>query len=581
MQTEIIYNGVTIRDVLTDGITHNTVKDSTGVDQIGVRVAIDCTGIVHTSSEPLKRGAQVSVLAEGLNALLAKLTKDRRQFTMKVGSSILYDVQPGAAEPNAPNGTVTSNLTKMDIEHGPKPSVQVMDIKAGYSATIRFRIEFTIPNCGSVSQGQVNGQMINLRFWIAEDVDCRTWLTTRTYHGRIRVAHKHINPHLFSRTVSIPPLQRGFRRRLINHHESENGLELEFTYQDEEIIAAAPWDSQANSGATDWSGKFQILSNNGMLSHLDINMTLTGPKSTPKTALLTIAMRVFSQKTHYLDLLAEGKNGAFLEHFAAEEDLTQNTISLTARIKCTASQQVLLGLFGPGGQCELGAPLGDLGMSYDPELAFHPGTSATLTGLFLSLLQTPCSPRTMPQTTETPPENGTYERETGESRTESGTLDPYQGEPLSESHLSSMYFWYTIESDLIMNHGQISLPGGAGLQVVTLHPATGHRVISIEAERVGLPPELPAPNENFTDANGITHTRVGEAVITGFPPQLSADSRKLVYRAEMKARYAMSRLPAPGEAVPVGCLPYRSVSAGDASRSMPSEIFVLPARILA
>jgi hypothetical protein len=589
MQTTIIYNGITIRDVLTDGIQHETVKDSTGVDQIGVRVTIDCTGIVHISDQGIPRGIRVGTLAIGLNEALTLLTKDRRPLRMTIGNLPLYEVYPGAVEPGTPPGNITVNLHQMDIEHGPRPSVQVLDIKAGYSATIRFRVSFTIPNCGVVRGGarSTNG-LINFRYWIAEDIDCKTWLTTRTYTGKIRVAHAGVNPHVFARTIALPPQQRGFKRSVVGLHQAESGLELDFTVVDQEIEAAPPYDANAKKGATDWDGTLRILSTNGILSHVEFNVTLTGPKSTKKPELLTLAMKVFTAKTHYLEL--RNKGGAFLEHFAAEERLPHNQIGINARMRCTAPQSELIALFGPGGQNELGKPLGNLGIGYDPEVAFLPTTTATLTGLFLARLQIPCAPGSMPQVTDQTPE-----RDESQQSREGQRDDPYSsqlpkyadGEQLTGQHYESMYLDYRLDSELIHHRGAIAMPTGVSpedtrsLTVVTLHEPTALRQIRLEASRVSKPPELPDFREAFDDRNGITHTRIGKARIISGAPQLSADSRKLLYFAELHVSYALSRVPRSSEAIPVGCLPYRTAGENDASRVLPPEIFLPPKKVLA
>ena len=105
--------------------------------------------------------------------------------------------------------------------------------------------------------------------------------------------------------------------------------------------------------------------------------------------------------------------------------------------------------------------------------------------------------------------------------------------------------------------------------------------IRIEAERVGKPPELPLPNKSFKDKNGITHTQIGDAEVSSSAPQLSADSRKLIYATRMDICYALSRPPKVGEPVPVGAVPYRASNLQDQSRQLPTEIFVAPENILA
>lgn len=587
VQTQIVYNGVLIQDVLTDGISHEVAKDSTGVDQIGVTVVADFTGIVHSSNNDfLGKKSPRQNLGDGLNIVLAALTKDRRPFQMYIGTALLYDVRPGAAEPNAPNGTVTADLDKMDIANGPEPSVQILSIKSGTSATIKFRIKFTVPNCGGGSARNDSG-LVNFRFWIAEDIDCRTWLTRRTYTGRLRVAHKKIHPHQLARQIAIPPLQRGFRREVISMQEAEDGLHLAFTVADQEIIVAPPFSPEGKFGAVDWDAVHQVSTqSHGAVSVSDMTIRLTGPKTTSKEDLIALALRVVEAKTHVFSLF--NNTNIFVEHFGLKDVLAANDIEVSVRMRHTGEETYALALFGIGGNFDVGKPIGDLGIGFDDQVAFQPGQTATLTGLFLSVLQTPCAPAKMPQAIDKPPTNYEPQYKPGTPDTPSpGYIPEYDSESLSPGHLAQMYLDYEINSDLIVGSGRLALPTGAAsdstapsLAIVKLHRETAMREIRIEATRVGKPPELPTPNVNFTDSNNIQHVQIGDAAIMPSVPQLSADSRRLLYGASMQIRYAMSRPPRIGESVAVGCLPYRTASPGDTSRSLPANIFVDPAKLL-
>lgn len=590
MQSRIVYNGVTISDVLTDTISHDVVKDSTGVDQAGVRVVGSFTGIVHVSAQN-QIGKQVTpTLGTGLNDLLSSLTKDRRGFQMYVGSSLLYDVRPGAAEPNAPNGTVTADLDKMDINNGPTPSVTINKLVSGYSATIQFKIEFTTPNCGG-GYAKNNTGLVNFRFWIGEDIDCRTWLTSRTYMGRLRVAHKNVNPHALARQIAIPPQQRGFKREVISLSESEDGLHLDFTVRDQEIIAAAPWSPGGKFGAVDWNGVYQVSTSDGVRSIADITVQLTGPKGTSKEDLFFLAQKVVSQKIHmldFLDLKSAFAGQAYLRHFGLKEVLQENVIEVSARLEHTGADAYAIGLFTPGKGATIGKPLGGLQIGFDDQVAYMPGQSATLTGMFLSVLQTPCSPAKMPQVTDKPPKD--YEQKYKEGSKEISPekyIPKYTVDKPSDSHLSAMYLHYALDSELIANSGRLALPTGAAssstassFAVVQLYRPTSIREIRLEATRVGLPPELPTPNVSFADSNQIQHVQIGDAAITSSAPQVSADARKLLYGSHMQIRYAMSRPPRTGETVAVGALPYRVSGANDPSRRLPAEIFVDPKKLL-
>lgn len=587
MQTHIEYNSVRIVDVLTDGISVSSEKDRTGVDQVGSRVRASYTGVVHTSAQDLlgKKSPNLQ-LGDGINTLLALLSKDRRPFKMTIGQAIVFDVRPGASEPNAP-GAITVNLDAMDIDNGPKPSVEVLKITSGSSATIRFTIEFVTPNCGGGTAVNNSG-LVNFWFKTAEDIDCgRTWLTSRTYVGGIRVAHKNIDVHKIVRQIAFPPQQRGFKRFAITLDESEDGLHLDFVIRDQEIIAAAPWVPGGKYGAIDWQGTHMISTQgNGAISISDITIALTGPKTTSKEDLFELALRVVEAKVHLFAMLAD--NSVFLEHFGMKDVLQDNAIEVSARLKHTGEKSYALGVWGLGAGFDIGKPLGDLGIGFDDQVAYQPGQTAGLAGLFLRVLQTPCAPAKMPHVIDNPPTNAEPVYKAGaKDFSPLKYIQNYDAAALSPGHKKDIYLDYEINSDLIANSGKIALPTGAAsdsnassIALVQLYRPTAHREIRIEATRVGKPPELPTPNVKFNDSNGIEHVQIGDAFVTPSVPQLSADARRLLYGATMQIKYALSRPPKIGESVAVGCLPYRTSSPGDSTRQIPKDMFVKPETLL-
>lgn len=587
IQTTATYNGVTIRDLLTDSIEHTNVKDSTGVDQLGVKVVATFTGIVHTAEQD-HTGKRLASLQTGLQPLLMALSKDRRRFTMRIGGLVIYDVGPGAAEANAPANSVIPKLDQQDINNGPIPTVQVNSIIAGVSATIRFTIEFTIPNCGGTGATNNSG-MTNFRFWIAED-RAPNGLVTRTYQGRLRVAHKNISPHSLAREITVPPLERGFQRRVIQLNESEDGLTLDFTYQDAERIAAAPWKTRSGVGAVDWSGQLTASTiDMGASGHLEMNLTLTGDKLTSKADLIDISFRVCQSKMRVLQAiqgLANKRASSFLESLSVTEELAENIISLQCRIRHTGDKNIIAGLLSVGPDQVLGRPLGDLGIGYDPEVHFVPPRSAGVGGVFLSVLQTPCNPAKLPPPRETKKQKQTSYSDVGAEEQPIASL-PTATSYASQSHQQSIYLEYLMESEIFYNTGRVALATGAAkdsnadtLAIVNLHRPVATREIRIDASRVDAFPEIPSIFKDFSDANGIRHTVIGEPRICPSTPQLSADSRNLLYRVKMQALYAMSRPPKANESLPLGSVPYRTGSYSDPTRVIPASAFVDPANIL-
>lgn len=572
--------------MLTDDIQHFNAKDSTGVDQVGVRVVIQLSAVVHTSAQDLT-GKKLTSLQTELEPLLMALSKDRRRFTMKIGGAVLYDVGPGAAEANAPTINVMKKLDQQDINNGPIPTVQVMKIVGGISATIRFTIEFTIPNCGG--PGPINNTgLVNFRFWISEHVSSAR-LTTRTYQGRIRVAHKNISPHALARAVTIPPLERGFQRHIIQWNESEDGLHLDFTYQDVERIAAAPWNRFANVGAVDWSGQLTAsTSDMGATGVLEMNLNLVGDKRTSKADLIEIAFLACNSKMRLLDAiqgLSKRKAHSFLESLSVTEELSENQISMQARVRHTGDKNVIAGLLSNGSDQLLGRPLGKMGIDYDPEVHFNPGPSAGVGGIFLSLLQTPCNPAKIPPAKEKKKSYSSPSSGGGTSQQTSSL--PTNSSYASQTHQAALYLEYLMESEIYYRTGKIALSTGAALnsnapsmQLVNLHQPGAMREVRIDASRVDAVPELPSIFTDFADANGIGHKIVGEPKICPTTPQLSADSRNLLYRVRFQAMYMMTRPPRANESLPIGSLPYRVSSYSDQTRVMPPSAFIHPDRIL-
>ncbi len=579
--------------MVSEGLDYSSEKESTNVDQIGVRFQAVFTGIVHSAGAD-HTGKKLTNFRSGLHDLLLKLSKDRRRFTYSMGGMTILSIAPGAAEPGVPAAQIESNLDKMDIGNGPHVQVQVVKVTAGISAHVRFTISAVFPNCGV--PGSVTGAgLVNFRFWVHEDIDARTWLTSRTWIGRLRVAHKNISPHALADAITVPPLEDGFQRQVVNWHESSDGLHLDFTIRDQEQIAAAPWNRFANVGAIDWDGSLTASTGNnyGFTGNIDFRLRLTGAKTTSTADLIAIGMKVADRKARFFEAAQALQNPnatIFLDNLAVTEHFSVNSIEITASIRHTGSN-LIDGIMSVGANQVLGTPMGDLGMGYDPEKNFAPGQTAGVGGLFLSLLQTPCQPSAMPDavTPKKKKKPRRRSREGGDDYSQgylSGELQP-AASAMSPSQLSAMYLEYLLDSEIVHKSGRVALPTGAAngsdvptIAVVNLHRSCAIRQIRIDATRLNASPQLPDWLKDFTDQNDIKHTRIGEARLCCSGPQISADNRKVINRATMHVDYALSRPPGPFDSIPIGCVPYRVSNFNDPSREFDPQSLVNPALIL-
>lgn len=572
----VTYNGITISDVLTEHIEQTIERESTGVDPIGVRVNVSVRGIVH-----LTQGATLGLavgpnLAAGLSTATASLMHPRKRFTMTVAGATLFDIYPGATENNqAP----APDLGKMDVANGPTPKLEVLQINGDRSMRVRFSVEFVVPNCpgGSLAAGY-----LNLRFWVADDIDCKDWTTTRTYQGVLRTFHKLEDPKAF-RNLVFPPLQRGFKRHTIALHESTDGLSLQFTIVDKEEWAVPP------SPATDWDGQFTIAAPGTAsepMGYAELRFSLSGPKSVPKLDLATLAVKIMDAKLHLIDGI--NNNSIFADSITFSEELRANTIHAYARVRHIGlkSNATVANNFLNNFASEFGKPLALAG--YNKEIASLPTPTATLTGLFLSRLQTPCNPASMPQDTDNfEPDDLPPEPESPTQVFTSTGDQPYYSDSYSSSHYQAPYSLSAIsssydvdEANCIMPYGKTTSPSADTSLMVPLHRPVCRREVRIEAARLGKWPENPG-RSSFTDDNGIEHRLLTWHPMP-CPPQLSADGVKGLHRCDFVATYSLSRPPQSGDKLSVGSLPYHVTDfrGGVDWRNIAESFFVSPKSML-
>lgn len=600
MQTTFTYNGVVVKDVNTEVMDFSSEKDSTSVDQVGVTCQHVFTGVVHAKQKDENRpesndhsGVRLDDFRDELHDLLLDLSKDRRIFSLDIGGKNITTVYPGAIDMQQPADAKIAPMDQMDISNGPHVKVQVVKITAGVSAHIRFTITYLLPNCGSPGNNSLSLQGLrNFRFWINEYLDCRNWLTTRTFIGRLRVAHKNISPHALARVVTVPPLEPGFRRQVVKWEESSDGLHLDFTIQDQETIVSAPWSPFAGVGAIDWDGYLAASTDTfGHTGRIDFRVRLTGPKNTSKLQLIELAYGIADSKARLFEALqaaAVPNSVVVLESLTVTEQLAENVVEVSAIIRHTGSR-VQDGILTMGPNQVLGKPLGDLGIGYDPMKHFTPPISAGVGNIFLSSLNTPCKPAQMPFAVP--------QKRVGKKQMPYGGGDDAKNQPettggtdstsLSPSQATNMYLEYLINSDLILKSGRIALANGAAqssqaspISVVNLHRPCAMRQVRIDATRLNAPPELPKWLVAFNDSNSNTHTPIGDVLIDAQAPQISADNRKLIYRVKMQQDFALKSMPNATSALPVGCVPYRTAGPQDVSRQLPSGSFIDPAKIL-
>lgn len=590
--TNVTYNSITIRNVLTESVDMTTVYDSTNVDPVGIYHTVTFTGELHTSElDEELHGHRVAWsgvgigLAPGLHDMVRNFLRPRQEFQMKINDELLFDIFPDAAAAcgeasgrrldggDTPLGTIK----KYDIANGPRTKCQVLAIKGAYSAKCRFTVEFTTPmQCGD--DGTVIKDILNVRWTVADDIDCKAWLTRRMYQGRIRFRSRStaINPHGLARVYAFPPLLHGFRRENISYHEDPNALELTFQIVDQEVWANAP------SPATHWEGTYTMsFPQYGVACEQELSLVLRCDQNqgVTKRHLVTLAMYIMEAKLHWEWLRTNAPGTIFLQSSMLQENLAENEIRFSARtISHKADAWVAnLRAFGTG-TFEFGQPLPTSVSKWTRDGILNPrdkyydrGRQTTPTELsaagssLLAALQNPCCTKDLAQDPVFVEAAQIAVRDP-EPKSDTTTVSPYTTARYSESHNKAAYQFYRMSSTLDTNTGWLAFPLGkqcttsssaATVAFAHLHCPVQVRKVTIHATRINAWPELIKP-VHWKDPNtNITHV-LARYTIDPSPVQLSADGRDAMHEVAATYWYYLDR---PYEAdshdkIPVGRLPY-------------------------
>jgi len=588
--TKITYNGITIQDVLTEGINQAFQFDSTGVDPLFLRTTIKCIGTIILDPDLIDSNVDHGILVKPGNSvpsvpyLMERMFQPRRRFTMSVcnwvtpnlgGAKIAstqtwFDVKPGATIGSSNSGWIGPGW---DVNNGPKVSGRFYNITP-LSVKVELTIELCLAVCDSSYPGYHNGvPIINFRFWIGEDIDGRTHQTRRTYQGRLRIANRSENIHEALRAnFLIPPIQPGFHRESISIQESSDGLTLDFTVVDQEVYASAP-----APGIT-WEGNHRVSTAKpgGAVINSEVNITVTGAKGTDKKALIVVAQRVIEAKLHVIDFTAQ--ESAFLQSASYNDHFTSSRVDASARIKHTnlGKEPILFGVWADNLGGSLHDPtMFDLEGGYDRMRPVGIEQSATTVGLFRSALQDPCHPASMPnavaQLQKWEPEEAQGEDSPGDEQTEipptevafteAQDKDPHTIYLLS-SRIQTATGVVRFPLSFDPQYGEYDPPSYNASLKVKMHSARAVRFVDIEAQRLMKPPSVLSPVD-FTDENDIEHNcRSWDYEVVA--PILSADGRKTLHQINGRVIFDLNRPPdlsSEGGGLP-GCkLPYMTAEA--------------------
>lgn len=573
-ETTIIYNGIAISNVLTDSIDHEVVHEGTGVNPMFVRVTVSCTGMLHMASSglPLTIGqtlAGYGSIATGFNAIIDQLMQPGRPFQMYVGGAPLFDVVPGWMRPGVhnPNASGTIPIRRTDANHGPIPSVRVLENISGKTLKIQFRVVMHLPYTDQ--DGTKLGGAVSFRFWISEDIDYADRTTTRTYQGTLRVRHLGHNVLTEIRNnFVLPPLVKGFERKRVTLQQRANGLELDWTVQDKEVWAVAPLP------ASSWEGYQTQFTGEKLLLVSEVFVRLKGGKDTPKQDLLVLGRKILDTKLHGIDMAYQGST--FLRSLRIKDDFRNNQVEMQAAVNMVPANKYIWNLE----KGNFGMPL-NVGFpeypsrlpDYNKEYAQIASPTACIKGLFLALLQDPLHVSGIPYINEDARQLTFTVLDCPEAPPDEPDIPAETDRKISAEHLADAYTAYGLTSTTDKNWGAIQLPlgkssaGGKTAAIISLHQPTATLRVIVEAERLNKWPNLPTPQEYAKLGCSFVPMRTPIAVSA---PITSADYLKTLHHVSAEYVFAQDREASGG--IPAGLLPYR-VAGNDQVYVLPSSFF--------
>jgi len=580
---KIVYNGQVLYNVHTEGIDQRVLMDPTNVDFVANEVTITVTGTLHQYS-PVAMGHGYNTGPALVNAdnVLELFGQNRKPFQYYLGDNPVWSVWPVEAFNSR---TPKSVDWLMDIADGPVVESTVMNTASDQAMRVRLIIKFTYCPCHPQIQRANLSPILSLRWWMADDIDTRTWLTRRTYRGHCKLLTREISPHL-ARYVVMPPLQIGFRRSAISYNELDDGRTLEWQVTDDEVYIQNPFPSCEFSGS---SKVIASLSQKGINAG-QVDVMLRAPKQYDKRWLLHLCCFIMQAKTNFLQ--ASTGFRCFVQSVEYGEQLHENVVTASLQCMYTSADpndgnktavlyRVLNSTFGQNLNAGTIPALGTA-PPYDPQLPTYsiPGLH-TLAGIFVPNIQSPCYPNRSfvgglynpeQQQQGTPDGHGQSPQGGGEGAT-AVSVDPNLS---TSNNPKTPYLNYrmTQKYKLETNRGQHSV-GTAALfnetSAIVAHSApNARRTITFDASRVNAWPVVPSDQDFFElpivegDAgNPVEGVQPGSAIrnsllsydldINSSIP--SADGASIMYQMAGTAVFAMNRPYHPSERIFIPRMP--------------------------
>lgn len=572
MATKLFYNDVELRNVLTRDFVEEAVYDESETDIIYWKYMISVSTVIYRrpASQP-KADAILGVIIDNqdqspaalLKVIEGKLKENRKAFRFEVDGVKILEVYAAGTEENADEGV---SIDKYDVNNGPRPvRYKLTQLSSG-----AFRIEYTIEVAVGCTESQNPPMVINNRWRTADNID-EHGKVTRTWEGRLRlryaIKHEH-QAHTF-RSLCLPPLAKGFRRKDVRFLVEPNGLELVYLVTDLQIATQA-----IPAPATMIFGTHsETITIDASNSIGEANVTVEGLPTAPKSNLIEIGISFVEQKLQLKQ--GNGKRHMILSYTIVDSfSPDHNRIEVRARVRHVLDTNAVR--LAAVNTLLVGQPL-DWTSLPNGGAQVNPNISAgvKLAKSMFCALQTPCDkePATLDIDDEaiTSTEGESIDRASSDAPDTSEKYTPdfqytiVAREALSaaysaagklaqqsDEHVSFPWQEFRMDTSIDVHSGYIGLPisgpansQSASMAFIQLHRPTSKRIVRVSSERIGQWPTMP-PGTDIT-VDGIFCKFLKGKFLFG-NQVLLANAEDYLYRLESQHEYGMERAYAASDA---------------------------------
>jgi len=270
------YNDITFMAPLHTSFSQECVYDPSDTDREFVKLDVTVQSLVTPDTAA---GMGIAGGFDTSAAVMAKYMREKLMVPRKAWSIKSSNVE-----------LIPSHGATVDAKNGPHPQSFNFTMMTEQTFIATFRC---IGHFSTVDIDEPRNYFTSVRWSDSVEIDDLNY-TTRTRRGRYRIRSDNQNKQEIDRirrAVAILGVPQGFLRKSSQYTLSEDGLQIDFTIQDQEVFRVPPAPAFRSKGTYT-----ETTTKNGAMRHGAIRLDLWGDKVTSPAVLLKKCIEVAAAK---------------------------------------------------------------------------------------------------------------------------------------------------------------------------------------------------------------------------------------------------------------------------------------------